>query len=326
MNPAWSIVLFTTLAGCGQGLAVAVAGVRLAGQSLSPLHQAVCLLLALLLVGGGLLASFFHLGHPMRAWRAASQWRTSWMSREVIVLPLFMLWLAAWVLHTALRDPTQPALAADRVWALGTLAGAALLWWCTAMIYACLRFIQEWAHPLTLLNYTLTGLSAGGVLAVALFSGFGAFDSAGPAPGAAWVMPWALGALLATLAAAVARLASLRRNARLKPRSTLQSATGIHQAPLRQWTMGFTGGSFNTREFFHRAGAQALRRIRWPALGLGYAAPALLLVFGLSVAPQALGVLAGLAVLLQTPGLWAERWLFFAQARHPQNLYYQAVA
>jgi len=32
-----------------------------------------------------------------------------------------------------------------------------------------------------------------------------------------------------------------------------------------------------------------------------------------------------LAVASQVPGLLAERWLFFAQARHPQNLYYQTV-
>lgn len=33
-----------------------------------------------------------------------------------------------------------------------------------------------------------------------------------------------------------------------------------------------------------------------------------------------------LAVLLQSAGLTAERWFFFAQANHPQNLYYQAVS
>jgi DMSO reductase anchor subunit len=43
------------------------------------------------------------------------------------------------------------------------------------------------------------------------------------------------------------------------------------------------------------------------------------------------GALVGKAVLLtafavQFAGLLAERWFFFAQANHPQNLYYQAVA
>ena len=42
------------------------------------------------LVIGGLMASFFHLGHPERGWRAIARWRTSWLSREVIVLPAFM--------------------------------------------------------------------------------------------------------------------------------------------------------------------------------------------------------------------------------------------
>jgi len=29
---------------------------------------------------------------------------------------------------------------------------------------------------------------------------------------------------------------------------------------------------------------------------------------------------------VQFAGLLAERWYFFAEARHPQNLYYQAIS
>jgi DMSO reductase anchor subunit len=32
------------------------------------------------------------------------------------------------------------------------------------------------------------------------------------------------------------------------------------------------------------------------------------------------------AIVTQMAGLMAERWFFFAEANHPQNLYYQAVA
>jgi hypothetical protein len=32
------------------------------------------------------------------------------------------------------------------------------------------------------------------------------------------------------------------------------------------------------------------------------------------------------ALVIQAPGLIADRWLFFAQAKHPQNLYYQVVS
>ena len=111
-----------------------------------------------MLLIGGLGASFLHLGRPERAWRAAMMWRTSWLSREVIVLPAFIGMVGLWWL--ALRLDAGPAWR-DVVLPLAGIAVAALLWYCTAMIYACLRFIEEWAHPLTLVNYTLIGLSSG---------------------------------------------------------------------------------------------------------------------------------------------------------------------
>ena len=49
---------------------------------------------------------------------------------------------------------------------------------------------------------------------------------------------------------------------------------------------------------------------------LGFPLPALLLYAGQPA----------LAFLVQYAGLLAERWLFFADARHPQNLYYQSIA
>lgn len=88
--------------------------------------------------------------------------------------------------------------------------------------------------------------------------------------------------------------------------------------------MGMSAGSFNTREFFHRASQLALRRIKLLAIVLAFALPALLLA---GVAAGALPDLACVAALIvQAPGLIADRWLFFAQAKHPQNLYYQVVS
>ncbi|MEJ8836531.1 dimethyl sulfoxide reductase anchor subunit family protein [Ramlibacter sp. AN1133] len=311
MNPAWSVVFFTVLAGCGQGLAVALALAVLAG-AIAPATPFLLwgLALAMLLLVGGLASSFLHLGHPLRGWRAAAMWRTSWLSREVIVLPAFIGVLAAWWL-AVWRGAPVPAL--DWALPLAAIGGAALLWLCTAMIYACIRFIQEWAHPLTVANYVLIGLSSGLVLAAALAfaRGEARLASALGAP-----------ALLVTLVAGIVRMASFRRNAGLKPRSTLQSATGIRARRLVQMTMGLSGGSFNTREFFHGLAEAAVRRVRLAALALG---------FGLPLALGAWALLTGTgtawlaAVLVQAVGLLAERWVFFAQARHPQNLYYQRV-
>ena len=239
MNPAWSIVFFTTLSGAAQGLVVALAVAVLAGFGLDPAFLRAALAVASVTLLAALGSSFLHLGHKLRAWRAVLMWRTSWMSREVIVMPAFMAVVAAWWLALAM----EPGPLAARALPLACIVLALALWVCTAMIYACLRFVQEWAHPLTVANYTLIGLSSGLVLAAAL----GVL--AGEARFAQATAPWALAA---TLAAWGVRMASLWRNARLKPKSTLQTATGIRARRLVQMTMGMSAGSFNTRGFFHR--------------------------------------------------------------------------
>jgi DMSO reductase anchor subunit len=307
MNPAFSVVIFTTIAGAAQGLVVTLALAALAGLSFTPAFASTALIAAeaMLLVGLG--ASFAHLGRPERAWRAVLMWRTSWLSREVIVLPVFIAVVALWwlALRAGIRTPLLP---------LAAVVVAALLWYCTAMIYACLRFIQEWAQPLTIVNFTLIGLSSGLVLAsalAALMNEPGLLQVTGPC------------ALAVTLAAWATRTLALRRNAALKPRSTLQSATGIQAPVLVQKSMGMSAGSFNTREFFHGVGLAAFKRVKLAFIVLAFALPSLLLVWAIAASSTA-GFL--LALLLQAPGLVAERWFFFAQARHPQNLYYQVVS
>ncbi|NML17633.1 dimethyl sulfoxide reductase anchor subunit family protein [Azohydromonas caseinilytica] len=312
MNPSFAIVLFTTLAGSAQGLSVALAFAALAGVAPAPgvLLLALGVAQALLLVA--LASAFAHLGRPERAWRAAAMWRTSWMSREVIVLPAFMAAVAGWALAVWCQAPAG----AQALLAAGVLALAALLWLCTGMIYACLRMVREWAHPLTVLNYALMGLCSGAVLAGALAA------AAGEGAFARRLQPWALAL---TLLAWAGRALALRRNAALVPRSTPQSATGLRGVRVVQLSRGFTGGSHNTREFFHGASPWAVRQVKPLFLMLAFKLPALLLAL------PWIGVwdstwIWGLAVLLQTLGLLAERWFFFAHVRHPQNLYYQAVA
>ena len=302
MRPAWSVLLLTTLIGAGQGLFLALA---VTGFS-APLEKSFALagsMVAVALLGGGLLASFFHLGHPERAWRSAAMWRTSWLSREVIVLPAFMAAVFAWgVAHWLGRDPFW--------WSVLGIALAAALFVCTGMIYACLRFLQEWHSPLTVVNYTALGCASGLTAAAAL---------------ASWLhsplaRPYASAALAAGALAYLLRLASLARNARLRPKSTLATAIGVKHPRIAQIAQGAMGGSFNTREFFHGRPRELVRAVRWTFLALVFPAPALLLVSGKTSLPLTA------AFIVQYAGLLAERWTFFAEARHPQNLYYQAIA
>ena len=309
MNPAFSVVFLTTLSGAAQGLVVLLAAGTLAGLSNDGFASHALVVAAGLLVVA-LAASFSHLGRPMRAWRAASMWRTSWLSREVIVLPAFIGTVAAWWWGLDAGLPRAWTHVAAPVVAIVV---AALLWYCTAMIYACIRFIEEWAQPLTLVNFVLTGLSSGLVLGSALLS---------VEPERWLILASGPAAVAFTVAAGVFRAVAVSRNAALRHRSTLQTATGIRAPNLRQTSMGMSAGSFNTREFFHRATATGLRRIRVVLFGLGFALPAVVGLAAVVVSEP----LWWLALASQAIGLVADRWFFFAQAKHPQNLYYQVVS
>jgi DMSO reductase anchor subunit len=322
MNPAFSVVFLTTLIGVGQGLFLAIyAGEMLAligtvaapdGRSFYALGSAI----SLLFLGSGLVASFFHLGHPERAWRAIAMWRTSWLSRECIVLPTFMFSVflygvahySGW--HAAADDAARIASAV-----IGGVAAilCITLFVCTGMIYVCIKFLQEWASPLTIVNYILLGSASGFTLA----TGFAFFT----APDL--VAIYGVTAIVLTLAALASRSASLYRNARIKPKSTLQTATGIRHPRIVQKAQGAMGGSFNTREYFHGKSALFFRSVKWIFLVLVFPVPTVLLGSGLA---EASALLLATAFVVQYAGLIAERWFFFAQANHPQNLYYRQIS
>jgi sulfite dehydrogenase (quinone) subunit SoeC len=313
MRPAFSVIFLTTLIGAGQGLFLALYSVEV-GAALGLISMpdgrtffAVGSLLCLVLTALGLGASFLHLGHPERAWRAAAMWRTSWLSREVIALPAFMA--AVFVYGAGHYVGLSSTLAVGAAATILCLA----LYVCTGMIYACLKFLQEWASPLTVVNFALLGCVSGFTLAAA----FSAYASGGPAKA------YADGAIGLTLLGLATRTASLVRNSRIKPRSTVQTAIGVRHPRIRQKSQGFMGGSFNTHEFFHGRSRVFLRGVKWLFLALAFALPLPLLALG-SMNTSAALLCAAFAV--QFSGLIAERWFFFAEANHPQNLYYQVIS
>ena len=319
MNPAYSVILLTTLIGAGQGLFLALFASEVflnLSQASAPgrVFYAGGSALSLVLMTCGLVASFFHLGHPERAWRAICMWRTSWLSREVIVLPIVMSLVGLYAL-ASYQQPTFGGVAAPQ-WTLilGAVASVLIvvLFVCTGMIYACIKFLQEWASPLTVVNYTLLGLSSGFLLA----SAYAAFMFPGLTN---WFGEWTA---YITVVALLARASSLARNATLRPKSTLQSAIGVRHRKITQQTQGFMGGSFNTREFFHALAPRLLRSAKWVFLLLVFPLPLLLLALGVSWQMPELLVAA---FVVQYVGLLVERWYFFADANHPQNLYYQSI-
>ncbi len=325
MHPAFSVIFLTTLIGVGQGLFLAIftgqsySAVQLVPTQNSASFYGLGALIALGFLVAGLVASFFHLGRPERAWRAAAMWRTSWLSREVIMLPIVMgLVFVYSVMHFFEWDTVLFTSKAGTTLQLSLVVGTAavvaifLLFICTAMIYASIKFLQEWACALTVANYLLLGTASGFTLAT-VFASTNAPDLL------ALFGNWAI---IITAFAFITRGASLIRNARIKAKSTIQTAIGIRHTKIQQKSMGMQGGSMNTRDFFHHSSASFMKFMKWSFMILVFPLPILLLWLGIDSANTSL-LLA--AFVIQYVGLIAERWFFFAQANHPQNLYYQTT-
>lgn len=325
MHPAFSVIFLTTLIGVGQGLFLALytgqlySVIKVLPVQDSPGFYGYGSLLALVFLVAGLFSSFFHLGRPERAWRSAAKWRTSWLSREVIVLPAFMATTFIYsMIHISGWNPVLFSLSDAFIVDLSLFVGAInmvlafALFICTAMIYACIKFLQEWATPLTVVNYVLLGMASGFALS-ATFASYVESDLIHFYGG------WAI---VLTISAFITRSASLIRNSKIKYKSNLSSAIGIRHIDIEQKAQGSMGGSFNTREYFHGAKPAFFKSIKWIFLVMVFVVPVALLSGALG---NDIFILFLLAFIVQYAGLLAERWFFFAQANHPQNLYYQTI-
>ena len=155
MHPAFSVIFLTTLIGVGQGLFLALyTGQLYSVVNVLPVQDPYSFygwgsLLALVFLGGGLVATFFHHGRHERAWRSAARWRTSWLSREVIVLPAFIGLKAMYgLVHYYDLNPVLFKFSGEFTVDLSLVIGAIntvlafTLFFCTGMIYACIKFLQ----------------------------------------------------------------------------------------------------------------------------------------------------------------------------------------
>ena len=140
MHPAYSVIFFTTASGAGYGL-LALLGATAPTGTLGPRFPVAALGLAFALIAAGLLSSTFHLGHPERAWRAFTQWRSSWLSREGVMSMLtflpFAVFAYGWIVLGETEGLWRAAGAAVALSAILTI-------YCTAMIYRCLKPVRHW--------------------------------------------------------------------------------------------------------------------------------------------------------------------------------------
>ncbi len=310
MNPALSVLLFTTLSGAGLGVLFLLGVV----QSVTPLPLSrelavVPPAVGALLLGGGLAAAFLHLGRPSRAWRAFSQWRTSWLSREAVSATATLV-LCAVVAGLVWTDATSTAVRG--AWAVLAAASAATLL-TTARIYTSLPTIRAWSN-----GFVLPSLSAAAVLSGALLLWL-------MLSLAQWRLPDAAALALSALALALGaiKFAYWRFIDRVDHGAAAGRVTGLAMlGAVRAGESPHTETNFLLREMAYvvaRRHAARLRVIAW----LGFAAiPAGCAVLALSLRGGDTG-LALVAVASILPGLFVERWLFFAEARHVVVGYYR---
>lgn len=314
MHPAFSVIFFTTASGAGYGLMGILA--ILAAAGLVPLDRTLGIVgfgLAFVLVSAGLASSTFHLGHPERAWRALSQWRSSWLSREgVLAIVTFGPWAVLaymWIVEGTMSPILMAAGIASAIFAVITI-------YCTAMIYRSLKTIHQWCNGWTVAVYLAIGLATGAVFAAVVL---------GLTVG---VHEGVLGfAVLALLTAWAVKRSYWRFIDTTQHASTPKSATGLLGDNVRLLEGPHTEENYLQREMgfqIARKHAQKLRRIVHVS---GFLMPSLLLILAMILEAGAFALpLSIAAAVIMSIGILTERWLFFAEAKHVVTLYYGAQA
>lgn len=314
MNPAFSVLFFTTLSGAGFGL-WAWLGLRIALGNAPIEFQALGWIVLLIIAGiaaaVGLLASFWHLGKPMRAWRAFSQWRTSWLSREgVLAVASFV---PAFALILLLNNGTPGEIAPVVRLVGGLLAVLSLATVAsTAMIYASLKPIPAWRHALVLPAYLLFALLTGGLPMLLSISP--------EASGVDRALPWLL--VLIAVALLILKLAYWRSIDRTPLPQQRGDAIALPQRSATVFERPHTETNYITREMAFVVARKHALILRLIAVILFAILPMILLLPLLLSLHEGTAMLSLLAAASAITGAFAERWLFFAQARHMVTLYY----
>ena len=300
MHPAWSIIFFTSASGLGLGLAAwVVLGLIDLGNVINFFIVSV---FTFGLIGTGLLSSTLHLGHPERAWRALSQWRSSWLSREGVLAVLVLSLLAVWFGWNYLIGSVPFLLGLPLVFLIAVTVYA------TSMIYASLKTVACWHHPLTPACYLLFSVS-GGLLAsmwLLAVAGQSFISEIYHLTYCLLILAWAAKGLW------------WRNLDKKSPESTLESATGLGSfGKVRPLMPPHTSENYLQTEMGFVVARRHALKLRVMSILAGGLIP--LLVF---ISFPSSSLLLGLALVLHFVGVFIERWLFFAEAKHVVSLYY----
>ena len=288
MHPAPSVILFSVCSGLGFGL-LAMLGLGI--PAVTGWAAFGYYFLGYGFAVGGLLASVTHLANPKNAIKSFSQWRSSWLSREGICAIAALLIIAPYAIGRIFFGVYMPLLGV-----LGSVLAIATVF-TTSMIYTQLKTVPRWNSNLTpvlFLGYAIAGglmLAAPGLLPALMLLAMGVLQ---------W-NAWQVGDAAFDDAG-----------------SDIGTATGLGNiGAVRQFEPPHHGENYLLKEMAYQVGRKHAQKLRMIGLGLGLALPAILMLLA-----GGSGLVTFLAVASYLVGLFAIRWLFFAEARHVMGLYY----
>ncbi len=315
MRPALSILFFTTLSGAGYGIWFLL-GLALAIDAPVTRHDGIvyaALACGFVLTTAGLLFSVAHLGQPQRAWRAFSQWRSSWLSREGVAAVGCAL--IALVLAACVDFETTSGI--WRVLGIALLAAALIVVFCTACIYNTLPTIAAW-HNRWVLPVFLAFAVHTGLLWWWLIVAVSGIDAG------LMGLPATSAILLAAAVTASIKLAYWHHIDHAPATASTGSATGLDRlGNVRSAEHPHTEANYLTREMAFVLARKHARKLRVLVLASGVLVPIALAVLALLM--PSITVFAAVAAMLSAMlAALVERWLFFAEARHVVALYYGA--
>ncbi|MEE9272690.1 MAG: DmsC/YnfH family molybdoenzyme membrane anchor subunit [Robiginitomaculum sp.] len=312
MHPAKSVIYFTIATGAGYGLFFWLA--LLAFHGLLPANKIfafTALAISFGLIITGLLSSTLHLGHPKRAWRAFSQWRSSWLSREGVMAILTFIPMSLFAIAWVLMGKDTGVI---RIIGLIGAVMALITVFTTSMIYASIKAIPAWHNIWTKLSYLVLSLMSGSILAMAIVAAFGY-------PQAYHLMhPTAVFIVLGLIVKILYWMHILTS----KLVSTAESATGLGKfGEVSLAASPHSEDNYLLKEMGYQIARKHATKIRVIVAVLAFLVP-LVLIFvcmhSLGGTGRTFGLIA--TALICMIGLVFERWLFFAEAKHAVMLFY----
>ena len=307
MHPSKSIIFFTVISGTGYGIFIGLLfNILFMEISYSLNYKLFISLVSFLMIVLGLLSSTLHLGHPERAWRAFSQWKSSWLSREglVSVITFFpmVLFYYFWINNIN-----------GYVFLLIILCIFSLLTiFCTGQMYATLKTIPSWNNSLVTPIYIFNGITVGSlfVYSINFYFNYNIF----------LYEKFIIITIILNLLLKISYWILIRQ----KTDTNIQTAVGIKSKNISFFEGPHTGKNYLTTEMINKSNNKNNNLLRLTFCILTFIIPLYMInQYSTLIADQFILKLSMIFVfILALVGMIIERYLFFIQSKHVVGLYY----